>query len=422
MTPQLASLLNQKWLFIQTKAHEWRFEKVPRVFHVAVITLPISKRVNTTRLLNVLQRDQNRAKALKGTGQAETTGISLHNDAVINSQADNQATAYIASIGVGSPATTYDLVVDTGSSNTWIGAGKGYVRTSTSSQTSDSVAVRYGTGSFSGTEFIDRVTIAPGLVIPDQSIGVASTSSDFQGVDGILGIGPVGLTLKSLSPDTGSTIPTVTDKLFSAGVITAHEIGVSFKPITSSTGEQLNGEISWGGIDSSKFTGSITFAPITAATLAKKYWGIDQSILYGTTTILSSNPGIVDTGTTLTLIATDAFNRYQAATGAVIDRATGLLRITSAQFASLKNLSFIINGVSFQLTPNAQIWPRSLNTAIGGAASNIYLIIGDIGANSGSGLDFVNGQTFLERFYSVYDAANKRVGLATTPFTTATTN
>jgi hypothetical protein len=52
------------------------------------------------------------------------------------------------------------------------------------------------------------------------------------------------------------------------------------------------------------------------------------------------------TGTTLLLIATDAYNRYVAATGAVLDSATGLLQITSAQYANLQSLSFHINGVS----------------------------------------------------------------------------
>ena len=32
----------------------------------------------------------------------------------------------------------------------------------------------------------------------------------------------------------------------------------------------------------------------------------------------------------------------------------------------------------------------------------MYLVVGDIGNNSGEGLDFIDGQTFLERFYSVY--------------------
>ena len=50
----------------------------------------------------------------------------------------------------------------------------------------------------------------------------------------------------TLSPDTNSEIPTVTDNLFSDGTISAHEIGISFEPISSSTGDQVNGEITWG--------------------------------------------------------------------------------------------------------------------------------------------------------------------------------
>ena len=52
----------------------------------------------------------------------------------------------------------------------------------------------------------------------------------------------------------------------------------------------------------------------------------------------------------------------------------------------------------------------------------MYLITADLGSNSGEGLDFINGYTFLERFYYVYDSANSQVGFATTSFTTATTN
>ena len=77
---------------------------------------------------------------------------------------------------------------------------------------------------------------------------------------------------------------------------------------------------------------------------------------------------------------------------------------------------------TFTLTPNAQIWPRALNTDVGGKADKIYLIVGDNGSNSGSGLDFITGQAFLERFYTVYDTTNKRVGFATTRHTTATLN
>ena len=118
----------------------------------------------------------------------------------------------------------------------------------------------------------------------------------------------------------------------------------------------------------------------------------------------------------------DAFERYKSVTGATFDNSTGLLKITPTQYSNLKPLDFIIEGRTFSLNANAQIWPRSLNTYIGGTADSIYLIVGDLHNLWGDGMSFVLGQVFLERFYSVYDSSDGSVSLATTPFTTATTN
>ncbi|KAJ7511570.1 aspartic peptidase domain-containing protein [Mycena galericulata] len=377
------------------------------------VSLPISRHFNFTGSATVVQQDFARVQAIK----SRKSGIASR--AAISEPVDNQAVSYIASVGVGSPATTYQLIVDTGSSNTWVGASTKYVKTSTSTKTSSTVSVSYGSGSFSGTEYTDTVTLAPGLVITKQSIGVASKSTGFTGVDGILGIGPVDLTQGTLSK-ASSTIPTVTDNLFSQGTISSDVIGISFEPATSDDDE--NGSIAFGGTDKSKFTGSIAYTDLTTTSPASDYWGINQSIKYGSTTILASTAGIVDTGTTLVLIATNAFTKYKKATGGVLDSTTGLLRITSAQFAALSDLDFVIGSKTYSLTPNAQIWPRSLNSAIGGKAGDIYLVVADLGSDSGQGLDFINGYAFLERFYSVFDTANQRVGFATTSFTKATTN
>jgi len=70
------------------------------------VTLPISRRLNLTSVHNLLRHDQTRAKALKAKGAAKSAGLSFNNDAVINEQVDNQAVTYVASVGVGSPATT----------------------------------------------------------------------------------------------------------------------------------------------------------------------------------------------------------------------------------------------------------------------------------------------------------------------------
>lgn len=66
----------------------------------------------------------------------------------------NTAVTYVANVGVGTPPTTYSLLIDTGSSNTWVGARalKPYIPTSSTRLTGDLVSVTYGSGSFAGLE------------------------------------------------------------------------------------------------------------------------------------------------------------------------------------------------------------------------------------------------------------------------------
>ncbi|KAG1884800.1 hypothetical protein F4604DRAFT_1901266 [Suillus subluteus] len=145
------------------------------------------------------------------------------------------------------------------------------------------------------------------------------------------------------------------------------------------------------------------------------------------TTFLSMYCSVIKQRAT-TLIAPHPNTRYSAsdarysASDARDHSNTGLLMITSDQYANLQALNFNIGGTSYGLTPNGQIWPRSLNSDIGGSSNNIYLVVNDIGSNSGTGLDFINGYSFLQRFYSVFDTTNHQVGFATTSSTSAVSN
>ncbi|KAF8551287.1 acid protease [Imleria badia] len=322
-------------------------------------------------------------------------------------------------VGVGNPTTQYSLLIDTGSSNTWVGAGTPYKSTSTSQGTGNTVNVSYGSGTMSGEEYTDTVTLNDNLVIQNQSIGVASSAQGFNDVDGILGVGPADLTQGTVSNTT--EVPTVTDNLYQQGSIPADSLGIFYAP--SSTTNVANGELNFGGPDSTKYTGALNYVPITSTSPASNYWGIDQSVTYGNnTSLLQTTAGIVDTGTTLFLLATDAFQAYQQAIGATLDQTTGLLTITTQQYARLQSMYFKIGGITYELTPNAQIWPRALNSVLGGQQGQVYLITSDLGSESGSGLDFINGFGWLQRFYSVFDSGNGQVGIATTPYTNAETN
>ena len=116
---------------------------------------------------------------------------------------------------------------------------------------------------------IDSVSLQSGLSIHNQSIGVAYTSNGLpHQVDGILRIGPVDLTAGAVQ-DT-SRVPTVTDNLSSQKKISSEIIGISFNPTTSLSSS--NGELTFGGVDQSKYTGSITYTPITKTSPSKHYW------------------------------------------------------------------------------------------------------------------------------------------------------
>ncbi|KAG2354705.1 aspartic peptidase domain-containing protein [Suillus spraguei] len=330
---------------------------------------------------------------------------------------------YIVALNVGSPPTTYNLVVDSGSAVTWIGNRTPYDETG--DNTGQVVQEDYGGGwvpttSFTGIIFIDTVTLGGELTIPNYELTVSSGMRDFI-YDGILGIGPRDLTANTLrgKPDT---YPTFTGRLVDAGVIGHNLIGIFFQPITGDPDTDV-GELTFGEIDYTKCTDDIVYTPITDDPSASAYWGIKQSITYGETEILDDSSGIIDTGSDYIGLASYAYGRYKAATGATFDQPTGLLRITTDQYNDLRELKFHINNHIFGLIPNAQIWPRSLNQRLdGGEEDGIYLIIDRLDTDTGVEFDFILGYSFMQRFYTVLDGDDRRVGFAPTSFTPATTN
>ncbi|KAG2363691.1 hypothetical protein BDR07DRAFT_1187628, partial [Suillus spraguei] len=97
----------------------------------------------------------------------------------------NTYNGYNVQVGIGSPATIYNLIVDTGSAITWVGASTRYEPTSTSFNTRQPMG--HGSTSFAGMLWTDTTTFVDGLTIKRMPIGVASTSHGIS-ADGILGI------------------------------------------------------------------------------------------------------------------------------------------------------------------------------------------------------------------------------------------
>ncbi|KAF9996750.1 hypothetical protein BGZ80_009387 [Entomortierella chlamydospora] len=330
-------------------------------------------------------------------------------NSTLNIPAINADVSYLITVGLGTPAQNVDLIFDTGSSDLWVqSANYDHTQSSSSKDLKETFSIQYGSGSTSGKEFSDQVTI--GGFTFTQEFGVASQATGFNGIQGLVGFGPDDL---SAITSNGENIPTPTDNLYTSGQISSDVIGVFFKSITDGGTQETNGEITFGGVDATKFTGSITYVPVTTVSPASQYWGIDvSSITYGTSKVSSTTHGIVDTGTTLILLSDSSVKAlYKNIRGAALDNNSGLYTIPSSQVSKLNNITFTIGGTDFTLTPAQYLVPDNQVANQGGVSGTAYSWIGSLGSNE-SGLAFILGQKFLENYYSVYDTTNNRVGLA----------
>lgn len=61
-----------------------------------------------------------------------------------------------------------------------------------------------------------------------------------------------------------ATVPTIIDNAYSEGLISTKVLGVYFDPISGSATTSNNGELTLGGTDSTKYSGSITYTPVTS--------------------------------------------------------------------------------------------------------------------------------------------------------------
>ena len=110
-----------------------------------------------------------------------------------------------------------------------------------------------------GTLYRDTTTLSGGVVIRQQFIGVASEESllIINGADGVLGLGPVALTVGTLVNDLDGTIPTVVDNLLIQNAISQPVISYFFLPSLAT--EIHYGTITFGGIDPANHAGPITY-------------------------------------------------------------------------------------------------------------------------------------------------------------------
>ncbi|KAH9808895.1 aspartic peptidase A1 [Melampsora americana] len=385
----------------------------------------------------IYQRDRNRAHHLKTPTHhhphiSQDAGDSGPGATVV---VTNAVVSYLADIKVGSHGQSFKLIIDTGSSNTWVGSRTRLKSSHSTIPTGSTFSVSYGSGSAWGTEVLEKVSVSPSISV-NQSIGIASESFGFSDVDGILGVGPSRLTVGTQT-EPKKQIPTIIDTLYHAKKIARPILGVFFAPSHNNTAQ--NGRLTFGGVQRSLFTGKMTWIPKTLTKPASSYYGVNLTITASRKSIMLNKAGIIDTGTTLVLLPDDAFKRYVA----MIPNATilddGLVMFPNSSIRHIPTLEFDFGGFKATLSANQQVLPIDQAHYYGASTRKRYSYVSAMGTPSGTGLDFIMGQKvklvpshlvlltlcllihnddgsfhskFLENYYTAYDSQSGSVGIA----------
>ena len=83
----------------------------------------------------------------------------------------------------------------------------------------------------------------------------------------------------------------------------------------------------------------------------------------------------------------------------------------------------LFDQIPFEIAVDAQVYPRRNNHLLeNGSPDKIYLNVASLPTDSSSGLGFILGLPFLQRYYSIYDNTNQKLGLAPTKYTSAIIN
>ncbi|XP_068964402.1 gastricsin-like [Petaurus breviceps papuanus] len=164
------------------------------------------------------------------------------------------------------------------------------------------------------------------------------------------------------------------------------------------------GEVTFGGVDTSLYTGDIYWTPV----IEEAYWqiAINGFSIGGESTGWCSDgcQAIVDTGTSLLTLPQDMFSELMQYIGAEEDEGAYLVSCSNIQ--SLPTLTFNINGVDFSLPPSAYILSLSDSSYC-----EVGIMTMSLTSESGQPL-WILGDVFLRNYYSVFDLGNNRVGFA----------
>ncbi|PWN26138.1 acid protease [Jaminaea rosea] len=302
---------------------------------------------------------------------------------------------WTGSIKIGTPGVDVRVNFDTGSADTVLNLNQGYdpSKSSTARKTNKSFTVRYADHSGEGGTIYNETVSFAGKKAKGQAIGVPSWSSFAASDPGI-----VGMAFQSVSSFNRRPLLQTLRRYDS---IPRAMFGVALSRTASKA------ELRIGGYNPSKIKSgnSINWVPVDNS---GGFWTVTASktnLAQGSTSgSLGSRKLILDTGTTLIFGSTaDVKQLFNANNIEISNQGDYVAGIYSGN--TPPSLSFTIGGKTYSLSGDV------MNMGQASTGKYYVSIVGSdsLGLKSG---EWLVGDTFFSKVYSVFDADRTRVGLA----------
>jgi len=322
---------------------------------------------------------------------------------------------YYGQISIGTPAQTFQVIFDTGSSIAWVPgkecesagcrAHKKFdcEQSSTCQSTENGMKLAYGTGQMAGRLDYDKFCFGADdntLCLEKQafleSVQEPGPTFAMAKFDGLVGMGYDALAAKGMTTPFSQLMKS--DKC-------EEKVFAFYLNKEKNEDEKAGGEMTLCGIDSNHYSGELLYVPVSR----KAYWQFTvDSISINAEKFSTNFEAIADTGTSLIAGPSDIVERINRAIGAQRNPMNNQWMIDCKNLDNMPVVTFKIGGKPFDLTPEQYVMKVKPI-----ATMDVTLCLsGFAGVDMPQGPMWILGDVFISQYYTVFDQGKDRVGFA----------